>query len=174
MHEHHINNHNHRETDHHHNEHDNSSEQFNTSPGGDQDSNAFKDIQNRASERNKYSTLDEADMSAFYDKMWLQRKEATKAIIALTEEMISRMVKQHLPEAAEIVLYEDHSHDEPHAHVKHIVDHSGAILIEGVSDEWHDLPWSNETDELVWDLYHLDRTGFIREQNGKYRRITIL
>lgn len=172
MHNHHLEPHAHNEN--HNHTHAEETNSFLNLPGGENNSHVSIDYQNRVEARTNYINIDEADMSAVYDQMWVKRKEATQAIIALTEEMISRMVKQHIPDAVEIVLYEDHSHDEPHAHVKHVVNNSGIILIEGTSDEWHELSWGNDIDELVWDLYHLDRTGFIRENNTKYRRIAIL
>lgn len=130
-------------------------------------------FEQRLAARGPYSGLSEDELAASYEEQWSVRRAATESIIALTEETIARLVELHVPDAAEVVLYEDHSHDAPHAHVRHIVDASGEVLIEANGDAWHDEDWTGEIDELVWDLYHLDRHGFVSGGHGRVRHIPV-
>lgn len=169
----HTHSHDHSHGHSHNDSHSHVEEVFNSSPAGFADSVNLKEYEKRNSSREELQGMPENKMEQLYDIAWKQRKEATATIVTMTEEMLSRMVKEHFPESVEIVLYEDHSHDAPHAHVKHVVNSEGLILIDGTSDEWHDLSWTPDVDELVWDLYNLDRQGFQREGHNRYRRIAI-
>ena len=113
------------------------------------------------------------ELASAYDSAWSVRRTATEAIIAMTEESIARAVAENLPGAHEVVLYEDHSHDAPHAHVRHVLDVHGEVLIAANGDDWHELEWTPEVDELVWDLYHLDRAGFHLGAEGRTRQIRV-
>lgn len=115
----------------------------------------------RLAKREEYSHADGSDLDAKYEEAWIARQELTSAIVAITEEMIARLVLEDFPTATEVVLYEDHSHDAPHAHVLYILSND-VVLIEGTSDEWHDQ-MNSDIDELVWDLHHIDRPGFVNE-----------
>lgn len=114
-----------------------------------------------------------SDIQAAYEQAWAARVEATSIIVSVTEELLARLVASHVPGAHEIVLYEDHSHDAPHGHVKHVLDADGNVLLEGTGDAWHDAGWTEDADEYVWDLHHLDRDGFIPDGAQRLRRIPV-
>lgn len=167
----HSHNHEHEHT-HSHDEASNVEEVFNTSPAGDGD--VAKDYETRAAKRETYRNYSDDDLDDSFNAMWNIRRNNTNIILALTEETISRIVKKNIPNAAEIVLYEDHSHDAPHAHALLVSDEKGHVLIEGTGDDWHEASWTMDVDELIWDLYNLDPHGFHREGKIRYRRIAIL
>jgi hypothetical protein len=122
-----------------------------------------RDIAVRVARRRDYLTTLKNDLADLHEQAWKMRRAATEQIIALTEETLARIVADHLPTAAMVVLYEDTSHDAPHGHVLHVLDADGHVLIEGTGDLWHDSAWTDEVDELVFDLHHLDREGFRTE-----------
>lgn len=105
---------------------------------------------------------------------WKARSAATDVVVAATEELLARLIATHIPEAAEIVLYEDTSHDAPHGHLEQIIDANGHVVMHGTSDHWHDLPWAQEADEYVWDIHHLDRDGFVYDGTRRRRHIPIM
>lgn len=77
------------------------------------------------------------------------------------EESICRIIAKHIPEASIIVIVEDSSHDSPHGHIQHILDKEQNILADGGSDEWHDLDWTGEVNDLAWDLHYLASPLFV-------------
>jgi hypothetical protein len=127
----------------------------------------------RAARRAMFASKDIDDIVEFNEDAWKARTSATDVIVAVTEELIARLVLEHFPKAHAIVLYEDTSHDAPHGHLEKIVDVEGNVLILGSSDEWHDFAWAQEADEYIWDLHHLDRDGFVFEEQKRRRHIPI-
>lgn len=117
--------------------------------------------------------LDDDELVALFSEVWNVRAKATHDLVAIIEEQIARKVHEELPKAATIVLYEDHSHDAPHAHIKEILDSAGVQLLAGTGDAWHDLPWAWSVDESIWDLYYLDPHGFAEVDGQRIRRIVI-
>jgi hypothetical protein len=128
--------------------------------------------------RRGWAALSEEAVAGEHNELWTQRRALTERLVALTEEMIARAVRESIADAGYIVLYEDHSHDAPHAHVLHVLDADGHVIVSGTGDDWHDAVWTTDVDELVWDLFHLDRHGFItRPEEGhtmRVRRIPVL
>lgn len=120
----------------------------------------------RARARHGMAEQTDTDIRALYEDAWAARHEVTRVIIATTEELLARHIKAVFPEAASVVLYEDVSHDAPHGHVHSVRDAAGDVIIEGTSDAWHDAEWSGDIDEFVWDLFHLDRDGFLADAHG--------
>lgn len=133
------------------------------------------DMARREARRAELHDLTLGDLEVSHEVVWRARRQATDTIVVYTEEMMARLVHAHFPTAAQIVLYEDTSHDAPHGHVLHIVDADGHVLIDGTGDTWHDAAWTDAIDDLVFDLHHLDREGFRTEKrNGRrLRRITV-
>lgn len=128
----------------------------------------------RLSSRAVFAGVSDDAVAADLEAFWAARVSATRQLTAATEETLARIVARHLPNAAMVVLYEDTSHDAPHGHVHTILDGHGHTLIEGTSDQWHDLDWAGDVDDLVWDLHHVDRDGFTDDGTGlRVRRIPI-
>lgn len=130
------------------------------------------DLDRQAARWRLAGATDEA-LDDLFDESWHGRRTATELILAITEEKIARLVTEQHPTATEIVLYEDYSHDSPHAHVLDV--RAGrTVLVSGTGDDWHDQSWTGEVDEFVWDLHHLDRAGFTAEGHLRTRHIPIL
>lgn len=102
------------------------------------------------SPKKSYSEIDKS-----LDEAWAKRHAATVELSDLIVSKIKTLVLEQFPQAGKIVLYEDHSHDHPHAHLAYIATRSGDVLIEGAGDDWHEADYSHEIDELIWDLYHV-------------------
>jgi hypothetical protein len=137
------------------------------------ESQVRNEMDQRLASRQEYTDSSDAALQTVYEEAWEVRRSATEVVVTVTEEMVARAVRAQFPDADQIVLYEDHSHDAAHAHVLHVVDADGHVLIAGTGEEWHDADWSSDIDELVWDLYHLDRSGFLHEGDQRLRRITV-
>lgn len=144
-----------------------------TLPGKPVDHVAGEEYDKRVTARIPYSAVGDADLEANQDRYWTERIANTKTIVALTEEQLSRIVLENIPEAVEIVLYEDRSHDAPHGHALHVVDASGKVLMEGTGDDWHDAGWTADVDEYIWDIYNLDRQGFHTVEGKRVRKILL-
>ncbi len=145
-----------------------------TLPGRPENRAAGEEYDERVSTRSEYRNVEDMALETEQDKFWVARIALTKSILAITEEQLSRIVIVNIPEAVEIVLYEDKSHDAPHGHVLHVVDKDGKILMEGTGDDWHDAGWTSEVDEYVWDIYNLDRQGFYTIENKRIRKIPLV
>jgi hypothetical protein len=94
-----------------------------------------------------------------YEASWSEYTEAKKKVAAYSIKKMVSLVKSQLPEASYIVLYEDHSHDAPHGHIEAFIDSTEHTI--KLDQDWHDLSWSNEVDEIVWDIYHLAKEHFV-------------
>lgn len=103
-----------------------------------------------------------------YESSWSEYAEAKKIVAAYSIKKMIALVKSQLPDAAYIVLYEDHSHDAPHGHIEAFLDSTEHTI--KLEQDWHDLSWSNEVDEVVWDIYHLAKEHFILN-DGKRRML---
>lgn len=82
------------------------------------------------------------------------------------EETLARIISEQFPEAVAVIIVEDNSHDDPHGHVGTIIDSNGDTLMDGRTDTWHDLEWTDEVDELAWDLHYLARPIFVEGRSG--------
>ena len=78
------------------------------------------------------------------------------------EESIARIVLKNIPEAHIVFIIVDESHDAPHGHIGNILDHDRQVIANGLSDEWHDLGWTNEANDLAWDLHYIARPLFAK------------
>ena len=105
-----------------------------------------------------FPNLGENELEPTLEATWSQYILAKKKVVAYSAEFGLSLIKKVLPNAKYLVIYEDHSHDAPHGHVEAILDETmHAIELEG---DWHDLEWSHEIDELVWDIYNLAKEYF--------------
>ncbi len=103
------------------------------------------------------------------EKSWAGYVAAKKDVVFHSTHMIMSVIRKHLPNARYVVIYEDHSHDAPHGHIEAILDaEMHKVEVDG---DWHDLEWSNEVDELVWDIYNLSKEYF--SLNGGKRRLLL-
>lgn len=107
---------------------------------------------------------------AEYEKFWKNYTEARNAAALACHSKLAEIISQHYPEAQTIILYEDRSHDAPHGHLEGILDVNGSLIISGTSDEWHELDWSADADDLIWDTYHLGSHLF-NTLDGKRRLV---
>lgn len=130
-----------------------------------------RQAEKRNARRAMFSDKTVEDVLEMNEDAWKARSASTEVVVAATEELLARTVLQHFPTAVLVTLYEDVSHDAPHGHLERIEDVNGHVLILGTSDTWHDLSWSQEVDEYVWDLHHLDRDGFVLDGNRRRRHI---
>lgn len=105
--------------------------------------------------------LSDQDISDSLDRLAREIRALNDASVALTDEHLARLVSSNVPGAFDVVLVEDTSHDAPHGHVHSVRDTAGRTLLDGRSDEWHDLPWTGDVDEDVFDLFHLAREDFV-------------
>ncbi len=71
-------------------------------------------------------------------------------------------IKLLYPTAVRATVVTDHSHDEPHGHIGHLLDADGKILVEGSSSEWHDNPETIIVDEAIYDWYY-EYMSFVKE-----------
>jgi len=127
----------------------------------------------RAARRAMFASKGIDDVLDMNEDAWKARSASTDVIVAATEELLARMIVEHFPEAASIVLYEDTSHDAPHGHLERILDADGNVIMLGTSNEWHDFAWAQEADEYIWDLHHLDRDGFVADGQRRRRHIPV-
>jgi hypothetical protein len=119
------------------------------------------------------SDASDQGLTGIIEQAYAARAAATAVIVAALQEQIGRAVWVALPSAATVVLYEDRSHDAPHAHVRAVLDADGATLADGTGDWWHEQDWTGNVDELVWDLYHLDPAGFHSSAGERIRNIPV-
>lgn len=105
--------------------------------------------------REHYAAFDDTELDEALNGIWAERERASAQAALVIAEMISRLIVQHIPNAARVVLVEDRSHGAPHGHVRDIFDGDGAHLISGRGDDWHNLDWSHDVDEHVHDLHYL-------------------
>lgn len=94
------------------------------------------------------------------EQAWRRRLDADRDITAALEALIATRVAQAMPDASAVLFYEDRSHDAPHGHIRAVCAEDGTVLLAGTGDEWHDLAWTHEIDELVFDLFTVDRARF--------------
>lgn len=128
----------------------------------------------RATRRAMFASKGLEDVLEMNEDAWKARSASTDVIVAATEELLARLISEHFPQAASIVLYEDTSHDAPHGHLERVLDADDNVIILGTSNEWHDFAWAQEADEYIWDLHHLDRDGFVSEGQRRRRHIPII
>lgn len=93
-----------------------------------------------------------------YESAWVSYSDARKKTVAYVIARMLGIVRQNNPEAAYVLLYEDHSHDAPHGHVEAFLDKNHHVI--ELDTDWHDVEWSNEVDEYVWDIYNLGKETF--------------
>lgn len=105
-------------------------------------------------------------LAAYHDTAWSDRRAATDRAAAATIEMLARRIAAEFPTAARFTLVEDTSHGAPHGHLCSILDASGAVLADALSDAWHDRDGVSDIDDLAWYLHHLvpDRFAHIPGQ----------
>jgi len=106
-----------------------------------------------------------------YELAWATYSRVRNKISDMTQKRIMEHVLEHIPEACFVVLYEDRSHDAPHGHCEGIYSCSGEELLSGTSDTWHDLDWTSDIDEFIWDVYHVSSDRFTTL--GGVRRLVI-
>lgn len=70
------------------------------------------------------------------------------------EDAIARAILDRFPEAHRIEIFEDISHDAPHGHIGKVLDERKNLLIDGTSEEWHNLEWTRSVDEDAWDFHY--------------------
>jgi hypothetical protein len=90
-----------------------------------------------------------------YEDAWSNFVNARNEAATASQSQLARVIKDNLPSAEVIVIYEDRTHDAPHGHLEGVLDSDGKLIIAGTTDKWHDLEWTTEADEIVWDLYYL-------------------
>lgn len=78
------------------------------------------------------------------------------------EELIARIVLKNLSEAHIVFIVVDDSHDAPHGHIGDVLDHDRKVIANGLSDEWHDIGWTGEVNDLAWDLYYVAKPLFAK------------
>lgn len=117
----------------------------------------------------KQKNLGEEFSEVSYEESWSHYTIAKQNVVIQTMDMLARTVHVQLPEAKFIVLYEDHSHDAPHGHIESFLDESGHTI--DLGEDWHDVPWGTEVDELVWDIYNLAKEHFVT--SGDKRRLVV-
>lgn len=125
----------------------------------------------RTIEIGNLADLSDTALTTAMDINWKQRDIATKTLTQLTAASIMRRTLRHLPETAVIVLREDTSHLPAHGHVDDILDKDGNSCMPHHED-WHDLEWTHEVDEDVWDIYYFASQRFTTEPDG-VRRLRI-
>jgi hypothetical protein len=111
------------------------------------------------------------EREALIDQAWEERSAATtrlgEAILARTASLI----REHLPAAHTLVLKEDMSHLPAHGHVEDITDANGTSIMPAL-DEWHDLTWTMNVDDDVWEIHQLWSLRFVSEPD-RVRRLHI-
>lgn len=81
------------------------------------------------------------------------------------EESIARIILKNSPEAQIVFVIVDESHDAPHGHIGDVLDHDRKVIANGLTDQWHDLGWTGEVNDLAWDLHYVAKPLFTK--NGK-------
>lgn len=104
-----------------------------------------------------------------YEEAWAEYSAAKKKVVAYTIQKMVGLIIEQVPEVAYVILYEDHSHDAPHGHIEALLDASQHSI--NLGGDWHDLGWTNEVDEYVWDVYNLGKEYF--SLTGGKRRLLI-
>jgi hypothetical protein len=129
----------------------------------DEDIDEFARLENekRLTNRARYSHLTQEDLDKENDTAWHNKTLAIEAIVAIAEELLVRTISNKYPHANKIILVEDKTHDSPHGHVGEIRDSQDLLIIDGRSEEWHDLDWTSDIDDLVWQLYTYGKNFFV-------------
>ena len=112
----------------------------------------------RIFKRRALATLSDEELSAYPDGKATGTPNSLEGIAV--EETLARLVSKNLPEAQIIYVVVDDSHDAPHGHIGDILDHDRKLIANGLSDEWHDLGWTNEANDLAWDLHYVAKSLF--------------
>lgn len=99
-----------------------------------------------------------SDLETALEESWSEYVSAKRKVVFYSSEQALAIVKNFVPNAAYLVIYEDNSHDAPHGHLEVILDESMHEI--ALDEDWHDLDWSHEIDELVWDIYTLAKEYF--------------
>jgi hypothetical protein len=114
------------------------------------------------------------DVDSQLDEAWLARAQANRRIVTLTATRLADLVRAHLPSAQVIVVREDTSHLPAHGHLDRVEDADGLVLLDTHHGEWHDLPWSAQADDDVWDLYHVAEPGMFHRDADGVRRFRVV
>lgn len=99
-----------------------------------------------------------SDIEEQLERFWSEYVLSKKKVVVKSAELALEIIRKFLPEAKYILIYEDHSHDAPHGHIEAILD--GSMHSIHIHGDWHDLEWTHEVDELVWDIYTLSKEYF--------------
>lgn len=122
--------------------------------------------------RTKLARFTENQLRDALNETWLRRVELEKAAAAITEEILSRTILEHFPQAHSATLVEDNSHDSPHGHLYTIMTADGTILVRGDDQNWHNHPLAPQIDEYIYDLYPLIVSKFTYDKNRQKRLYT--
>jgi hypothetical protein len=117
-------------------------------------------------------THEEYNIEESLDRAWELRTKTNLLIGKLLSAKIAKTVSANLPNTKTIIVREDTSHLPPHGHVDDILDSDGESLMPK-SEDWHDLFWSADVDDDVYDLYDIFSYKFIVEDDG-IRRLRIV
>lgn len=101
---------------------------------------------------------DALELEEALESAWSEYVASKKKIVACSTKSALGIIQKFFPEAKYLVVYEDHSHDAPHGHIDVILDEAMHKI--EISEDWHDLEWSHEVDELIWDIYTLSKEYF--------------
>lgn len=134
---------------------------------------ADREAAQRADRRRALADHGPDEVIAEHAALWAERAANTDRLLAATEELLARMVGEHVPSAATVVLIEDRSHGSPHAHLSRILDSAGTVLVDGMSDSWHDTSWASDADDLIWDIHTLGRSSFLSGEHGRQYLIPV-
>ncbi len=115
--------------------------------------NQSSPIQKTLLEMRQHSTSEDR-----YELAWSNYSRAKREVIAHTILKMNAIILGKLNGVKYVLLYEDHSHDAPHGHIEVFLDETQHQIELG--GDWHDLDWSSEVDEYVWDIYNLGKEYF--------------
>ena len=111
-------------------------------------------------------------LTAALDSAWATRYAATEQACQILAARILTTISRHIPDVHIVVLREDTSHLPAHGHVDALLDGHGVNLLARLNLNWHELEWTSEIDEDVWDLHHLAPYLFTLSDDG-IRRLTL-
>jgi hypothetical protein len=104
------------------------------------------------------ANLEISEVEESLELAWSEYVATKKKVVFYSTQSALSLIQKFVPNAKYLVVYEDHSHDAPHGHIEVILDETmHEISLDG---DWHDLEWSHEVDELIWDIYSLAKEYF--------------
>ena len=106
------------------------------------------------------------------DTAWEAYRAQAKQISLLSALHLFRIVQENMPNAHTVVLREDTTHMPAHGHVHDILDANGTSLMPD-SDTWHDLDWTHEVEDFVWDIYETYSIYFMTDPEDKIRKLYV-